>query len=161
MRRRARTALQTIRPTSRMLAGVLASIRSTPFAHVVPRHHWHLWTSRRSTNDHEGGTEVVISAHVHGTRRWKPPKDPYDHPQSSSLHGASHKVRRGSWGRGLMPTGQQRPIQPVCNGRGEPDRPTDLNSGCRGTPPVTLDTTPSIWGTWAAVQTHAYKLIVS
>ena len=57
--------------------------------------------------------------------------------------------------RGVMTTGQQRPIQPVCNGLGEPDRPTDLNSGCRGTPPATLDNTPSIWGTWAAVQTHA------
>ena len=52
---------------SGMLAGVLASIRSTPFAHGVPRHHWHLWTSRHSTNGHEGGTEVAIWAHVHGT----------------------------------------------------------------------------------------------
>ena len=60
--------------------------------------------------------------------------------------------------RGVTTTGQQRPIQPVCNGLGEPDRPTDLNSGCRGTPPATLDDTPSIRGPWAAVllQTHAY-----
>ena len=53
---------------------------------------------QRMAMKHEGGTEVVIWAHVHGTSLWKPPKDPYDHPQSSSLHGASHKVRRGSWG---------------------------------------------------------------